>query len=142
MLRLPTRQAKLTNITLCLVGVAFQLYNCKAFIDSLHPIRSMCLNISGLYVLPQALRASYEGLPAEEAWHLLKAGQWNRSHTIVLRHLAADDIIHGQFMTTVNHVLLPVSLFLNFTCPIYILILKMTSMLNLDICALFIMNEI
>ncbi|XP_052793615.1 nuclear pore complex protein Nup98-Nup96-like [Mya arenaria] len=42
----------------------------------------------------KALRASYENRPREEARHLLRAGQWNRSHLVLLRHIAADDIIH------------------------------------------------
>ena len=48
----------------------------------------------------QALRAKYEGEHAEEAWHLLQAGQWNTSHTVVLTHLAADNIIHGSIHFT------------------------------------------
>ena len=44
----------------------------------------------------QALRAKYEDRPSDEAWHLMKAGLWNRSHEIVLKHLAADAIIHGK----------------------------------------------
>ena len=47
------------------------------------------------YVL-QALRAGYENKPRDEAWHLLKAGQWNKSHAVLLKHIAADDIIHGR----------------------------------------------
>lgn len=45
----------------------------------------------------KALRARYEDRPRDEAWHLMKAGLWNRSHEIVLKYLAADAIIHENF---------------------------------------------
>ncbi|XP_066286606.1 nuclear pore complex protein Nup98-Nup96-like isoform X2 [Branchiostoma lanceolatum] len=45
----------------------------------------------------KALRAHYEGKPHDEAWHLLKAGKWNASHRIILKHLAADAIINEDY---------------------------------------------
>ena len=42
------------------------------------------------------MRARVENEPHEEAWHLLKANQWNESHQVMLRHLAADAIINGM----------------------------------------------
>ena len=42
------------------------------------------------------MRAQYEGRPHDEAWHLLKAGRWNESHKILLRHVAPDSVINGM----------------------------------------------
>ncbi len=42
------------------------------------------------------MRAQYEGRPHDEAWHLLKAGRWNESHKILLRHVAPDAVINGM----------------------------------------------
>lgn len=36
------------------------------------------------------------GKRAEEAWFLLKAGSWNKSHSIVIKHLASDAVINGD----------------------------------------------
>ena len=44
----------------------------------------------------KAQRARTEGYMAEEAWHLLKAGRFNRAHRVLLRHVAADAIINGK----------------------------------------------
>ena len=44
----------------------------------------------------QATRAKYEGRTHDEAWHLLKAGDWNESHQILLRNVAPDAIINGM----------------------------------------------
>ena len=63
----------------------------------------------------QALRAKYEGAHAEEAWHLLQAGQWNTSHTVVLTHLAADNIIHGSIHFTLYTTLYMVVYTLHYT---------------------------
>ncbi|XP_064636233.1 nuclear pore complex protein Nup98-Nup96-like isoform X2 [Lineus longissimus] len=45
----------------------------------------------------KALRAHYEKRHHDEAWHLLKAGHWNKSHVIVIRHIATDCIINEDF---------------------------------------------
>ncbi|XP_053400747.1 nuclear pore complex protein Nup98-Nup96-like [Mercenaria mercenaria] len=45
----------------------------------------------------KALRANYESKHKEEAWHLLKAGQWNKSHDVIMRHIAPDAIIHERY---------------------------------------------
>ena len=44
----------------------------------------------------KAQRARSERRLAEEAWHLVKAGRWNRAHSVLLRHVAADAIINGR----------------------------------------------
>lgn len=43
----------------------------------------------------KALRAKHEGKTHEEAWHLVKAGHWNASHTVILKNIAPDAIING-----------------------------------------------
>ena len=43
----------------------------------------------------QAERAYYEGNYQQQAMHLLQAGQWNHAHSVIIDHLAADDIIIG-----------------------------------------------
>ena len=43
----------------------------------------------------QALKARSVNRFHDEAWHLLKACQWNESHAIILTHIAADAIING-----------------------------------------------
>ncbi|KAL4230158.1 Nuclear pore complex protein Nup98-Nup96 [Mactra antiquata] len=45
----------------------------------------------------KALRANYEGNHKEEAYHLLKAGKWNKSHDVIMKHIASDAIIHEQY---------------------------------------------
>ncbi|KAK3793945.1 hypothetical protein RRG08_023041 [Elysia crispata] len=44
----------------------------------------------------KAVRAHREGNHAAEARHLILAGQFNRSHTVVVRHVAADAIINDN----------------------------------------------
>ena len=43
----------------------------------------------------KAVRAGAEGRKHEEAWHLLRARQWNECHKVVVKHVAAEMIIHG-----------------------------------------------
>ena len=54
-------------------------------------------NASSILSTFQAVRAKYEGRSHDEAWHLLKAGRWNESHQILLRHVAPDAIINGTY---------------------------------------------
>ncbi|CAE1284537.1 NUP98 [Acanthosepion pharaonis] len=42
----------------------------------------------------KAIKAGYQIMPPEEAWHLLKSHNWNKAHKVILRHLAADAIIN------------------------------------------------
>ncbi|CAH1777571.1 unnamed protein product [Owenia fusiformis] len=42
----------------------------------------------------KAQKARSEGRFHDEAWHLLKAGFWNDSHRIILRHIASEAIIN------------------------------------------------
>ena len=44
----------------------------------------------------KAVRARAEGRRHEEAWHLLRARQWNECHKVVVKHVAAEMIIHGN----------------------------------------------
>ncbi|KAL5011966.1 hypothetical protein ScPMuIL_010517 [Solemya velum] len=41
--------------------------------------------------------ASQENQPHKEAYHLLKAGYWNESHIIILKHIAAEAIVNDQY---------------------------------------------
>lgn len=45
----------------------------------------------------KAIKAHFLGQPAEEAWFLLKAGLWSKSHTIIITHLASDAIINENY---------------------------------------------
>ncbi|XP_038055472.1 nuclear pore complex protein Nup98-Nup96-like isoform X2 [Patiria miniata] len=45
----------------------------------------------------KAFRAQYEGRHPEQAWHLLQAGHWNESHSVIIKHLAADAIISENY---------------------------------------------
>lgn len=45
----------------------------------------------------KAIKARFLGHPAEEAWFLLKAGLWSKSHTIVTEKLAPDAIINENY---------------------------------------------
>ena len=49
-----------------------------------------------IFPIMQALRALYEVRHHDRAWHLLKAGHWNDSHSVIIEHLAADAIINGK----------------------------------------------
>lgn len=42
------------------------------------------------------------GKHAEEAWFLLKAGSWNKSHSIVIKYLASDAIINGKVKSYIS----------------------------------------
>ena len=44
----------------------------------------------------KALRAKYEGLVKEQAFHLLKAKRWQSAHDIIINDLAADYILEGM----------------------------------------------
>ncbi|RDD45950.1 Nuclear pore complex protein Nup98-Nup96 [Trichoplax sp. H2] len=44
----------------------------------------------------KALRAKYNGLLKEEAFHLLKAKQWQAAHNVIINDLAADCILEGD----------------------------------------------
>ena len=43
----------------------------------------------------QAARAGYDGNHRQQALHLLQAEEWNHAHSVIIDHLAADDIISG-----------------------------------------------
>ncbi|XP_041359202.1 nuclear pore complex protein Nup98-Nup96-like [Gigantopelta aegis] len=45
----------------------------------------------------KALKARSVNEYHDEAWHLLKACQWNESHAIIVRHIAADAIINENY---------------------------------------------
>lgn len=45
----------------------------------------------------KALRAKSEGKLHDQAWYLLKAGLWNQSHDIILKHIAPDAIINENY---------------------------------------------
>lgn len=45
----------------------------------------------------KAIKAHSLGKHAEEAWFLLKAGSWNKSHSIVINYLASDAVINEDF---------------------------------------------
>ena len=44
----------------------------------------------------QAQRAWYDGNHRQQAMHLLKAGEWDHAHSVIVDHLAANDIISGE----------------------------------------------
>ncbi|XP_048244213.1 nuclear pore complex protein Nup98-Nup96-like isoform X2 [Haliotis rufescens] len=45
----------------------------------------------------KAIKARSENKYHDEAWHLLKAAQWNEGHKVILAHIAADAIINENF---------------------------------------------
>ncbi|XP_067131060.1 nuclear pore complex protein Nup98-Nup96-like [Centruroides vittatus] len=45
----------------------------------------------------KAVKAHYLNKDDEEAWYLLKAGYWNKSHEIIINKLAADAIISEKY---------------------------------------------
>ncbi|XP_042901697.1 nuclear pore complex protein Nup98-Nup96 isoform X1 [Parasteatoda tepidariorum] len=45
----------------------------------------------------KAIRAGNEGNRADEAWYLLKAGCWSKSHKIVLKYLVSNAVINEDF---------------------------------------------
>ncbi|XP_054715876.1 nuclear pore complex protein Nup98-Nup96-like [Uloborus diversus] len=45
----------------------------------------------------KAIKAHSMNKRAEEAWFLLKAGYWNKSHDIVIKHLASDAVINEDY---------------------------------------------
>ncbi|KAG8180121.1 hypothetical protein JTE90_012136 [Oedothorax gibbosus] len=45
----------------------------------------------------KAIKANTSGKKAEEAWYLLKAGSWSKSHQIVIKNLAPSAIINEDF---------------------------------------------
>lgn len=47
--------------------------------------------------LAKAVKARYLNKSNEEAWYLLKAGYWNKSHEIIINNLAADAIISERY---------------------------------------------
>ena len=44
----------------------------------------------------QAIRAGSERNHTAEAYHLLKAKKWNRSHSVVMQHVASDAVVNGN----------------------------------------------
>jgi len=46
--------------------------------------------------LSQAIRAGAERNHIAEAYHLLKAKKWNRSHSVVMQHIASDAVVNGN----------------------------------------------
>ena len=67
----------------------------------LHPLR-MCFywlftNSSSL-LCDQAARAGYDCNHRQQALHLLEAEEWSHAHSIIIDHLAADDIISGTYI--------------------------------------------
>ena len=59
------------------------------FLPSLPP----CLPLGVVYL--QAGRACYDGNFRQQAAHLLQAHQWDHAHSVIIDHLATDDIISG-----------------------------------------------
>lgn len=45
----------------------------------------------------KAIRAGHCNEKEEEAWHWLKAGQWNKAHQLILNHLASKAIVNENF---------------------------------------------
>ncbi|XP_074651968.1 nuclear pore complex protein Nup98-Nup96-like [Tubulanus polymorphus] len=53
------------------------------------------LNIPAIWLhKAKALKAHSLNMKHEEAWHLLKAKHWNKSHSILMQHIAPDCIIN------------------------------------------------
>jgi len=44
----------------------------------------------------QAIRAGAERNHVAEAYHLLKAKKWNRSHSVVMQHISSDAVVNGM----------------------------------------------
>jgi len=49
----------------------------------------------GCHCLLQAIHAGAERNRIAEAYHLLKAKKWNRSHSVVMQHIASDAVVNG-----------------------------------------------
>jgi len=46
-------------------------------------------------VTRQAVRAKMEGDHLAEAWHHLKAKNWNKAHSLVIEFIAPDAVVNG-----------------------------------------------
>jgi len=71
----------------------------------------------------QAIRAGSERNHTAEAYHLLKAKKWNRSHSVVMQQVASDAVVNGNrnhYILRCDNELFLVSLVIDFTvCILY-----------------------